>query len=63
MANQQALAAFASRKMEIDALISHLQAASADHFDVNPDDVNWGHVGDLGYCLERLADAATFLSA
>jgi hypothetical protein len=55
--NQQALAAFVSRKMGIDATIARLQSVSDDHFGVAPDDVHWGHVGDLGRCLDLLAEA------
>ena len=61
--NNTALATFIARKAEIDKLISALQAASAEHFNVHPDAVDWGHVGNLGYLLERLADGASFITA
>ncbi len=61
MKNQQALDAFVARKAAIDDLIAKLQTASADHFAVSPDAVHWGHVGSLGYLLNSLSDAATFM--
>lgn len=42
-----ALDAFVARKAEIDRLLAKLQSMSDDHFDVAPDNVHWGHVGDL----------------
>ena len=59
--NQQALAAFVSKKAEIDAMLTRLQALSDDHFNYSPDDVTWDHVGTLGYyaeLLKRITDQA-----
>lgn len=42
-----ALAAFTEAKAEIDAMLARLTAASADHFEIGPDEVNWGGVGAL----------------
>jgi hypothetical protein len=56
-----ALAAFISRKQEIDQMLARLQALSDDHFGWNPDDINWGHVGTLGHyaeLLKRITDSA-----
>lgn len=56
-----ALAAFVTRKAEIDAMLARLQDASADHFGFAPDDINWGHVGTLAHyaeLLKRITDAA-----
>jgi hypothetical protein len=52
--HDEALAAFVARKHEIDAMLDRLRALSDDHFYVSPDEVDWGHVGDLGYCAELL---------
>jgi hypothetical protein len=41
---EEALAAFISKKAEIDAMLTRLQALSDDHFNYRPDDVDWGHV-------------------
>jgi hypothetical protein len=58
---EQALAAFVSKKAEIDAMLARLQALSDDHFNYSPDEVDWGHVGTLGYyaeLLKRVTDSA-----
>lgn len=59
--NVQALAAFVARKTEIDAMLQRLVSFSDDHFGVAPDDVTWGHVGDLGFVAERLRQACDFI--
>jgi hypothetical protein len=51
---EQALAAFVSKKAEIDAMLTRLQALSDDHFGYAPDDVTWGHVGTLEHYAELL---------
>jgi hypothetical protein len=58
---EQALAAFVSKKAEIDAMLTRLQALSDDHFDYAPDDVTWSHVGTLEHyaeLLKRITDSA-----
>jgi hypothetical protein len=58
---EQALAAFVSKKAEIDAMLTRLQALSDDHFNYSPDDIDWSHVGTLGYyaeLLKRVTDSA-----
>ena len=58
---EEALAAFVSRKAEIDEMLTRLQALSDDHFNYSPDDIDWGHVGTLGYYVEllkRVTDSA-----
>jgi hypothetical protein len=58
---KEALAAFVSRKAEIDAMLTRLQALSGDHFNCSPDEIDWGHVGTLGYyaeMLKRVTDSA-----
>jgi hypothetical protein len=58
---EQALAAFVSRKAEIDEMLTRLQKLSDDHFNYSPDEINWGHVGTLGYyadLLKRVTDSA-----
>lgn len=49
-----ALSAFIARKLEIDTMLQRLAALSDDHFGVEPDDVDWGHVGTLGRYAELL---------
>jgi hypothetical protein len=58
---EEALAAFVSKKAEIDAMLTRLQALSDDHFNYSPDQIDWGHVGTLGYyaeLLKRVTDSA-----
>jgi hypothetical protein len=58
---EEALAAFVSKKVEVDAMLTRLQALSDDHFNYSPDDIDWGHVGTLGYyaeLLKRVTDSA-----
>jgi hypothetical protein len=51
---EEALAAFVSKKAEIDEMLTRLQALSDDHFNYSPDQIDWGHVGTLGYYAELL---------
>ena len=58
---EQALAAFVSKKAEIDAMLTRLHALSDDHFGYAPDDVTWSHVGTLEHyaeLLKRITDSA-----
>ena len=58
---EKALAAFVARKAEIDAMLARLQGLSGDHFGVGPDEVTWGHVGELAHhaeLLKRITDMA-----
>ena len=52
--NRTALDAYIARKAEIDTMLAHLKALSDDHFNVGPDEVNWGHVGTLAHFAELL---------
>ena len=59
--NDDALAAFVSKKAEIDTMLARLQSLSDDHFGWTPDQVNWAHVGTLGHyaeLLKRITDSA-----
>jgi hypothetical protein len=58
---EQALAAFVSKKAEIDTMLTRLQALSDDHFGYAPDDATWAHVGTLEHyaeLLKRITDSA-----
>jgi hypothetical protein len=58
---EDALAAFVSKKAEIDEMLTRLQALSDDHFNYSPDEITWDHVGTLGYYAEmvkRVTDKA-----
>ena len=59
--NTKAIHAFIAAKTEIDAMLERLAALSADHFETNPDEINWGHVGTLEHyasLLKRITDSA-----
>ena len=59
--NASALDAFLARKAEIDGMIERLKTLSDDHFGVEPEAVNWSHVGTLSHyaeLLKRITDAA-----
>lgn len=58
---QTALDAFMAHKAEIDAQLARLQVLSDEHFNLSPDSIHWGHVGDLTRCAEllrQITDAA-----
>jgi hypothetical protein len=59
--NDAALAAFITRKAEIDAMLERWAAFSDDHFGVAPEEVSWGDVANLGYVIERLRQASDFI--
>jgi hypothetical protein len=52
--HDEALNAFVARKGEIDAMLRQLTEFSADHFGVDPEDVEWGHVGTLAHYAQLL---------
>jgi hypothetical protein len=59
--SQQALAAFVSKKAEIDTMLARLQALSADHFGYRPDEITWSHAEGLAHyaeLLKRITDQA-----
>lgn len=59
--NSKAVAAFMSKKAEIDAMLARLQDLSDDHFDADPETIHLGHVGTLSHyaeLLKRITDSA-----
>ena len=59
--SEKALAAFITKKAEIDGALSRLQRLSGDHFNYQPERIDWGHVGTLGHyaeLLRRITDMA-----
>jgi hypothetical protein len=52
--NEDALAAFVSKKAEIDAMLARLQALSDDHFGYSPDEITWSHAEGLAHYAELL---------
>jgi hypothetical protein len=60
----EALAAFIARKAEIDRLLEQLLAHSHEHLNLAPEEVHWGHVGELDdwlACLRQVAKLAGIL--
>jgi hypothetical protein len=58
---EQALAAFVSKKAEIDAMLTRLQELSDDHFGYSPDEITWSHAEGLAHyagLLKRITDMA-----
>jgi len=56
---EKALDSFIQHKANIDALLARLQSASAEHFNTDPENINWGDVGTLDGIeeqLQRLSD-------
>ena len=54
-----ALDAFIEHKARIDEMLERLKAASADHFETNPDDIRWGDAGflaDIASDLQHITD-------
>lgn len=51
-----ALDAFLEHKATIDAALKRLQDLSEDHFEVHPDQLHWGHAGDLARMAELLTN-------
>jgi hypothetical protein len=59
--NEDELAAFVSRKREIDIMLARLQALSDDHFGYSPDEITWSHAEGLAHyaeLLKRITDQA-----
>ena len=53
---QKAIDAFIAAKLEIDDMLARLQALSDDHFNINSDEINWGHVDTLDHYRARLRE-------
>jgi hypothetical protein len=52
--NEDAQAAFVSRKVEIDTMITQAPGAQDEHFSYSPDEVIWAHVGTVEHDADRL---------
>ena len=53
---QKAIDAFIAAKLEIDDMLTRLQALSDDHFNTNPDEINWADVGTLEHYRAKLRE-------
>ena len=54
--NSKAVDAFLAAKAEIDSTLARLTALSDDHFETDPDEIHWGHVGTLNHYRDRLRE-------
>ncbi len=59
--NTKAIDAFIGKKAEIDAMLARLQALSDDHFNFDPEAVNWGSVGSISSVASDLRKISDFL--
>ena len=55
-AGPTAVEAFIAAKLEFDGLLERLRDKRDDHFDVDPERVDWGHVGTLNKHLADLRE-------
>ena len=58
---EAAINAFIGKKAEVDDMLARLQSLSDEHFNCQPDEINWGHVGTLEHyasLLKRITDSA-----
>jgi hypothetical protein len=53
---QKAIDAFIATKLEIDDMLARLAAMSDDHFNTNPDEINWADVGTLEHYRAKLRE-------
>ncbi len=53
-AKAAALASFTLNKARIDLMLARLTALSADHFNLDPETVNWGDAGTLAAYADKL---------
>lgn len=56
-----ALDAFIAAKADIDTMLERLKALSDDHFEFDPDAINWGAVGSLDSVAADLRRITDFL--
>lgn len=51
-----AIDAFISAKLEIDDMLERLKALSDEHFNTDPDVINWADVGTLDHYRAKLRE-------
>lgn len=59
--NSKAVDAFIAAKSEIDVTLERLKALSNNHFEFDPDAINWGAVGSLNSVAADLRNITDFL--
>ena len=58
--NDKAIAAFLQHKASIEEALKRLTDHIEEHAGVSPDDLHWGHVGDLARMDELLTNITDF---
>jgi len=58
---EKAVDAFVDRVHEIRELLDIIRAAADEHFEVDPENVNWGHVGNVAHIASELRDVVAFI--
>lgn len=58
--NEQALNAFIANIAQIDNIARHFLDYADEHGYLNPDDVDWTHVGATAEIVRQLSEAAAF---
>lgn len=38
------------------AMADEIAIICGNHFDINPDDIHWGHVGDAAHLVQKLSE-------
>jgi hypothetical protein len=59
--HEKAIEAFIAKKAQIDTILTRLQKLSADHFELDPDKVDWGDVSTIAHVLDYLQEASDFI--
>ena len=59
--NEKAVNAFMLRVMEAQEKIEVLKAYFENHMEENPEEINWGHVGNAAHAVEQLNEIINFL--
>jgi hypothetical protein len=59
--NEKALDEFMKTIQDIRGFSSLIRKKADNHFDTNPDRVNWSHVGDARHVKEMLQEVLNFI--
>lgn len=54
--NEEALGRFVEIVTQIRGVLEAIGEATDEHFDLTPEEIHWGHVGDAGRTLAGLTE-------
>ena len=54
--NEKALDEFMRSVAEIRTTLEAIEEANDEHYDLSPDEIHWGHVGDVQRTLDGLKE-------